>query len=134
MTNALCDSKRIATPGAVTEHFRDPARLVVSAPERPETSKELRCSFTDDGGDALLEFDRIEGKFKIELNGEVIAESDRTGYPQTFFVKLKNGINDANIKKAPSAINNCRGSFFCFNKTERFPAFRIPSPSFRSSF
>lgn len=91
------DSKRIATPGAVTEHFRDPARLVVTAPEHPETSKELRCSFTDGGGDALLEFDRIEGKFKIELNGEVIAESDRTGYPQAFFVKLKNGLNDLKV-------------------------------------
>ena len=43
---------------------------------------ELRCVFADEGGDALLEFDCIEGDYRIELNGEIIGESGKTGYPQ----------------------------------------------------
>lgn len=89
---------RKAVPSPVTEHFRDPARLVITPPKREETTTELRCAFNDDGGDALLEFDRIEGKFRVELNGELIAEADKTGFPQAFRVSLKAGRNELKVK------------------------------------
>lgn len=59
---------------------------------------ELRCVFADEGGDALLEFDRIEGDYRIELNGEIIGESGKTGYPQAFRVRLKEGENRLCVK------------------------------------
>lgn len=59
---------------------------------------ELRCVFADEGGDALLEFDRIEGDYRIELNGEIIGESGKTGYPQAFRVRLKEGGNRLCVK------------------------------------
>lgn len=59
---------------------------------------ELRCVFADEGGDALLEFDRIEGDYRIELNGEIIGESGKTGYPQALRVRLKEGENRLCVK------------------------------------
>lgn len=59
---------------------------------------EFRCVFADEGGDALLEFDRIEGDYRIELNGEIIGESGKTGYPQAFRVRLKEGENRLCVK------------------------------------
>ena len=59
---------------------------------------ELRCVFADEGGDTLLEFDRIEGDYRIELNGGIIGESGKTGYPQAFRVRLKEGENRLCVK------------------------------------
>lgn len=53
--------------------------------------------FTDEGGEALLEFDRIEGDYHIELNGETIGESGKTGYPKAFRVMLKEGENRIDV-------------------------------------
>lgn len=90
--------ERIAKPLPVTDNFRDCRRLVISSPAVRATEIELRCKFTDEGGAALLEFERIEGGFRIELNGVTLADSDKNGYPQAFRVDLNQGMNELSVK------------------------------------
>ena len=87
-----------AHPETVIETFRDCGRIVFSRPQKAETATELRCVFPDEGGEALLTFGRIEGKFRIVLNGETIADRDKNGFPQSFRVWLKAGENTLAVR------------------------------------
>ena len=77
--------------------FHDIHRVVINHPQRNVTFSEFRCVFDDEGGEALLVFERIEGFMRIELNGSILTDAVQSGYPQPFRVNLREGKNEIRV-------------------------------------
>ena len=79
--------------------FCDLKRLVFVPPKNENKVLELHTVFEDEGGDALLEFARIEAEeCEIILNNESIAKFKKNPYPQAFDVCTKSGENHLCVK------------------------------------
>lgn len=83
-------------PEPVTDHFRDDERIILRGGAPVNTTTELACEFDDKGGNAMIVFERVEGKAEISLNGAPIATLEG-GLPQAVRVTLDTQ-NTLNIK------------------------------------
>ena len=86
-----------AYPEPVRVPFCDAKRIVLNRPQRTRTTSSFRCTFTDEGGAALLTFERVEGRMKLILNGEVITDDTESGWPQSFRVTTARGTNELTV-------------------------------------
>ncbi len=91
----------VAAEVPVIEPFCDLKRIVLTVPRLENRERILCTSFEDEGGQALLEFGRIEAEAcEIILNGDSVAQFKKSAFPQAFEVCTRAGLNQLEVKLA----------------------------------